>query len=420
MSHELRGAKFFFWFDICNILTRLIASLYYLKTITYLSIMEAKLNIDAFTLEQLLDNTDLKNEPLILIIYPDGKSLLGVGEMDPNSNDEKNEISFIAIPFDRSQPQWPNHPGKTWTPRYYSNELPHLDDYVTEDNKNNLQFSLTSHLSEEEWGQVVEEAAKHMSLPESTLKKVVLARSLNTTLSSDLNIPKLISYLKEHFPTCTIYMYRVNGEYFIGATPETLIHISDGQGNTEALAGTMPRGKTPEEDNQFAETLLTDPKLLEEHRVVVDRIIDKLKPFVSEITKAQQPEINRLANVMHLRTPISFTLRDGVDIRELVNILHPTPALAGLPEDEAMNYIAQHENMERGLFGGVFGYTDNAGKTARANVSIRGFRYNPETGEITFYVGAGIMPNSDPRAEILETFRKSKAMVDAVIANLEA
>jgi menaquinone-specific isochorismate synthase len=122
-----------------------------------------------------------------------------------------------------------------------------------------------------------------------------------------------------------------NEGIFFGSTPERLLQLNGKYFETEALAGTISRGKNMEEDRLLADKLRGSHKEGEEHRFVLEQILRKLGPITDQLDFGKYPEILKLKNVQHLKTKIHGKLKTNTHILKIVNQLHPTPAVAGTP-----------------------------------------------------------------------------------------
>ena len=187
------------------------------------------------------------------------------------------------------------------------------------------------------------------------LHKVVLADALDVLSANPFDIPASLRALGEAYNDCYVFsLSNGQGPVFMGASPERLLSITttaDGKRlTTDALAGSAPRGKTPKADYQIAEQLLKNPKERYEHQVVVQFIVDQLSQLGLIPTFANSPQILRLENIQHLHTPIQVPLPCKFKPLDLVKILHPTPAVAGLPRIAASQILKNSESFDRELY----------------------------------------------------------------------
>ncbi|MFH1329355.1 MAG: isochorismate synthase [Actinomycetota bacterium] len=237
--------------------------------------------------------------------------------------------------------------------------------------------------------------------------KVVLARSLRVTLERAPEPFDLVALLRERFPGCYPYGWQAGPAALVGASPELLVARSGEAFTCRPLAGSAPRGVDPEADRLLGEALLAGPKERAEHAFVVEAITSALFPHAAALEVPAGPVLDRLAGVQHLATPIAG--RTGSRLLALVEALHPTPAVGGVPREAALDRIAAVEGVDRGWYSGGVGWADAAGDGEVA-LALRGALLRGD--EATLYAGAGIVAGSDPAAEAAETDLKLGAMLD--------
>ncbi len=252
----------------------------------------------------------------------------------------------------------------------------------------------------------VTQPSQHPSQHPSKAAKVVLARRALVETDAPINIRHLLDTLGKKYPTCTTFGISApeNTEYpaFLGATPERLVHGRKSKIETMALAGTA----------QHADHALVDSaKELEEHIYVRDMIVETLKPISRKVTVAPAPTVKHLANVSHLLTPISATLKTDANLANVVDALHPTPAVCGTPTELARQEISQLEQFDRGLYAGTFGWLDLKGN-GEFDVALRCGLVGQQSAIL--FAGAGITASSDADAEWSETGNKFKPLLHAI------
>ncbi|NQU66644.1 MAG: isochorismate synthase [Candidatus Marinimicrobia bacterium] len=249
-------------------------------------------------------------------------------------------------------------------------------------------------------------------LKPGVVDKVVISRSHHVKVSKAFRAVSALQVLRNAYHDCTSFMFNFPGEgTFFGSTPERLIQKSGNLINTEALAGTIGRGKNMEEDRLLMESLLDSHKEQEEHRFVVDQIIRKLKPLTRNLDIQDFPGIFKLKNVQHLRTAISGELNNGKNILDLIKRLHPTPAVAGTPTDRAMELITKFESHDRGWYSGPIGWIDKQGD-GDFWVALRSALVNDDEAHV--FAGGGIMAESVPENEWKETELKLMPVISAL------
>ena len=244
------------------------------------------------------------------------------------------------------------------------------------------------------------------------LRKVVLAQALRTTLAEDLSVPEPLARLWRTYPDCFGFLIDSTdeGRCFFGATPERLVSLRGRTVETGALAGTTGRGDTPAEDEWLARELLSSEKDNHEHAIVVGAIREQLDPFSTTISTDKR-RIRRLATVQHLETPISAELAEDGHVLSLVEALHPTPAVGGLPPDRALSTICETEPFDRGWYAAPVGWFDAEGNGTFA-VALRSAVTTRDVA--TLFAGVGIVADSDPDREWDEVQLKYRPVLNAL------
>ena len=244
------------------------------------------------------------------------------------------------------------------------------------------------------------------------LDKVVISRSHQVKVGEGFSVVSAVQVLRNIYPKCTNFFFSFPKEgIFFGATPERLIRKKGQQINTEALAGTIDRGRNMEEDRLLTETLFESHKEREEHQFVIDTIKSRLETITPELDILHEPQILKLRNVQHLKTPISGELKNGENILDLVKLLHPTPAVAGTPMKRAMEVIQKLEPHDRGWYSGPVGWIDPKGN-GDFFVALRSALVKDEEAHI--FVGGGIVSESLPEQEWHETELKLQPIISAL------
>ena len=198
-----------------------------------------------------------------------------------------------------------------------------------------------------------------------------------------------------------------------GASPETLAKLDNGRLSTFPLAGTRPRGKTPDEDKALEEALLQDEKELAEHNMLVDlgrNDIGKISR-IGTVKVEKYMEIERFSHVMHIGSTVTGTIREDKDAVDAVDAILPAGTLSGAPKFRACQIIDQLENNKRGVYGGAIGYLDFAGNLDTC-IAIR--LVYKKNGTICIRSGAGIVADSVPEKEFEECANKAKAVIQAI------
>ena len=257
------------------------------------------------------------------------------------------------------------------------------------------------------WREQVEGALGRIAAGE--LEKVVLAQQLGVRLHGTLRLADVLSRLDRAY--LGGYRFAVDpgvGAAFVGATPERLITLEDEQVRTVALAGSVGRGGTEREDARLAAELKASEKIRHEHDLVVGAIRDQVRSVADDVSVGDVG-VRKLANVQHLETPITADLDGETHVLDLVEALHPTPAVGGLPPEAARRTIAETEQFDRGWYAAPVGWFDAEGNGTFA-VGIRSAVADGETA--TLFAGNGIVSDSDPDAEWDELQLKYRPILD--------
>ena len=266
--------------------------------------------------------------------------------------------------------------------------------------------------SREAWRESVEAAVGRIR--GGDLRKVVLAQALEADLAAEFPQAATLKRLAEKYPDCHRYHFEPDeeGSAFFGATPERLVSLRGRTVETDALAGTTGRGETPAEDEWLARELLDDDKNVHEHELVAETVREQLEPFAASVSAGER-RVRRLATVQHLHTPITAELSDDRHVLDLVEALHPTPAVGGLPPDRALETIHETEPFDRGWYAAPVGWIDAAGNGAFA-VAIRSAV--AASRRATLFAGVGLVADSDPDREWDEIQLKYRPILDELEA----
>ena len=199
----------------------------------------------------------------------------------------------------------------------------------------------------------------------------------------------------------------------ICASPELLLKVENGEISTWPIAGTRPRGKTPEEDEQLAKELIENEKERAEHIMLVDlgrNDVGRIsKPGTVKVPRLM--EVERFSNVMHMTSEVNGTLSDDRTPLDALRSIFPAGTVSGAPKIRAMQIIDEVEKEQRGPYAGALGYIDYSGNLEMA-ITIRTIVFKDKTAYIQ--AGGGIVYDSDPEAEYEETIAKSRGSLRAI------
>ncbi len=259
------------------------------------------------------------------------------------------------------------------------------------------------------WLRRVEEAREWIRA--GRLEKVVLAREVVFRGDSGVS-PRLVfdALWKEQGRGLAFAVVDSPGRAFVGSTPEPLVALEGRHVRTCALAGSAPRGVDTAQDRLFGQRLLSSPKERWEHQLVAESIRRRLSS-VATLISVLSPKPLRLRKIQHLWTPVEGELNQDLHVLELAERLHPTPAIGGHPTEAALDFLRKTERLERGWYCGAVGWIDGRG-FGEFFVGLRSAFLSE--GRAHLYAGAGIVAESDPWAEWLETQMKFRTMLSAL------
>lgn len=258
------------------------------------------------------------------------------------------------------------------------------------------------------WARAVDQAVQAMESSTSALVKVVLARCIHMPLGRALAPLALLDALRQAEPGCWPYFLSWTGApCLFGASPELLFSRRGRQVRTMALAGTRARGGTPPEDRALGRALLASAKDGHEQGLVAHWLRLMLEALCEGDVRVGPRRLRRLARVQHLESRVEGRLRAGVGDVQVLEALHPTPALCGSPRGDAGGWIRAHEAAARGLYGGVLGVLEP--HRSHVQVAIRGALAHG--GSLHLWAGAGLVPGSEAAAEWQETSIKLDSLL---------
>lgn len=250
------------------------------------------------------------------------------------------------------------------------------------------------------WETAVREALSAIGAGE--LAKVVLARRVAERCPPGLDAAAVLRRLRAEGSGRFRFGLRRGGRAFVGASPECLFYKRGPEVEVEALAGTYDLG-TQRDLVDAAEHLFASGKDLEEHALVVRGVLEALEPIALSVVPDEWPRVREARRLAHLSTTIRARVPPSVRPRELIDALHPTPAVGGLPRESALEFIRRVEPAPRGLFAAPVGWISPDGDACLA-VGIRSALLLGSYAWV--YAGAGIVGASDPAAEWEETAAK--------------
>ncbi len=243
--------------------------------------------------------------------------------------------------------------------------------------------------------------------------------AFQVVLSQRLSMPmpaepfELYRVLRSLNPSPYLYFLELDGFSLVGSSPEVLVRVEDDVVTVRPIAGTRPRGVTPEEDRAFALDLQTDEKELAEHRMLVDlgrNDIGRVAEYGS-ITVPDLMIVERYSHVMHLSSQVEGKLKPGLSAMDVFRACFPAGTVSGAPKVRAMEIIDELEPFRRGPYAGAVGYFGWGGTSMDTAITIRTVLVKDGTAYVQ--AGAGIVADSDPAREYEETLNKARALLRA-------
>ncbi|HEX6330007.1 MAG TPA: isochorismate synthase [Actinomycetota bacterium] len=248
------------------------------------------------------------------------------------------------------------------------------------------------------------------------LRKIVLARALLVNADRELDPKQLLWRLRAVDPDCYAFATPADPDpprgVLVGASPELLLRKRGRLIEATPLAGSAPRYGDSARDRASSAALFRSAKDQEEHAVVVDDVRRVLAAFCDRLEHPPEPDVLGTANVWHLATPFRGRLHDAATgVLDVVAAMHPTPAVCGTPRDVASEALGELERIDRGAYAGPVGWVDADGDGEWA-IALRCAEITGKTARL--FAGAGIVADSVPEAEVDETDRKFRALLDAL------
>jgi menaquinone-specific isochorismate synthase len=237
-------------------------------------------------------------------------------------------------------------------------------------------------------------------LDSGKIEKLVLSRAYIFKLNATIIWSSLLDELFKRFPECYLFFIKKKDSIFFGSSPEMFLKVAGNIAEVESVAGSAARGEESESDDELEKSLRTSEKNHQEHLFVSNFISDILIKYSNKVRIIEEKQIRKLDNIQHLITRISAELSSKENLFKLFDSLFPTPAVCGVPKESAMNLIREIESHNRGLYSGLVGLLDFENNCELA-VSIRSALVRKK--QVTAFAGAGLVKNSDPHEEYLET-----------------
>lgn len=330
-----------------------------------------------------------KEIPFVVYRKPNSENVSGFF-MSDNSlsfSIDFSESGFIFAPFDADE-QAILFPEKT---SEFITEKLIVDTVISNNDKTFLDEK-----TQEQHINLVEKTIKEIK--NNGLKKVVIARKEQVAISN-FNLINIYQKLLENYKNAFVYVwFHPKVGLWFGATPETLLNMDKSEFKTMSLAGTQVYKNT--------ENIVWQSKELEEQQLVTDFIENQLQEISSNL-KIDKTETVKAGSLLHLRTKVTGILNKNSNLKTLIRALHPTPAVCGLPRENAKKFILDNEHYQRSFYTGFLGEL-NLNKKSALFVNLRCMNIEDKLASI--FVGGGITKDSIAKKEWQETVSKSKVM----------
>jgi isochorismate synthase len=336
-----------------------------------------------------------KKMPFVIYCKPNSDKLIGVFQKNDNlfEIDSFEETGFAFVSFDGKK--------KYLIPRnesdVYIETINEIDYFI--ENEIDLNIDLDAKTTFEN---LVEKGVK--AIQNNQFDKVVLSRKEILKIDN-FDFGNIFNKLIFNYPNTFKYcFYHQKIGFWIGATPEQFLQSSENTIKTVSFAGTQPYSQSEE--------YIWQEKEKQEQQFVTDFILTNLKKYSTEISFSE-PYTFRAGSIVHIKTDIEATMNTKNDFRNIIEKLHPTPAVCGLPKEEAMQFIIANEDYDRTFYTGFLGELNIDFATfnnTKSDLFVNLRCMNIENDFANIYVGCGITKDSIPEKEFIETVNKSKTM----------
>ncbi len=342
-------------------------------------------------IESWLEQQRSNNQPFVLFSLPNSTSFTAYFQLNDLVSTDPKTPSFVVAPF------------KDATHKIFirADEQQTFSFQETEQNsQEKFKFPNEVSIGKEDYQSIIKKAI--FKLHETEFKKVVLSRKIEIPTTS-YDPLKWLKNARLAYPNAFVYhLYHPSVGEWLGATPEQLLQFHAKQFQTMALAGT----KSSMDQRDWGE------KEIEEQALVTETIVSALKTseIISDL-KIDGPKTIRAGALEHLCTTILGSPHPKTSCWELINVLHPTAAVGGIPKKAAVHFIVDNETYDRELYTGYLGPVH--GDSANLFVNLRCMQIH--SNSISIYVGGGITAKSNPESEWQETIEKTRTMLRLIL-----
>jgi isochorismate synthase len=333
--------------------------------------------------------------PYVIYKKPNKNKLVGYFQNNDHLYfaEDLSEKGFVFAPFDGSQMILiPKKEAVKWECRLTSYKENYQSDFVEAEDK----------VAKAHYEALVQKGID--SIEKGLFDKVVLSRKEIVGLSH-FEVVSVFKRLIQSYPTAFCYCwFHPKIGLWMGATPERLLKASKNKFYTMALAGTQ--------SVQDKKEVVWEKKEIEEQQFVTDFILDNLKNATSEVAVSNTYTL-QAGNLLHLKTDIEGTINDASSLKEVVSILHPTPAVCGLPKKAAKDFIIENEAYDRRYYTGFLGELNMKGiskSKPKTDLYVNLRCMQIEANQAHLFMGCGITKDSIPEKEWNESVHKSMTM----------
>ncbi len=266
----------------------------------------------------------------------------------------------------------------------------------------------TSEFTETDFKAAVERAKRYIY--DGDIMQVVLSQRTSKPFSSSpLSLYRALRSLN---PSPYMFFYHLNDFHIVGASPEILVRLENNTVTVRPIAGTRPRGKNPQEDSELAADLLADPKEIAEHVMLMDLGRNDIGRVAQtgSVKVTEKMQIENYSHVMHIVSNVEGQLKPELSAIDVLRATFPAGTVSGAPKVRAMEIIDELEVSKRGIYAGAVGYLGFNGDMDLAIAIRTGIIKN---GQLHVQAGAGIVADSVPQNEWIETQNKAKALLRA-------
>jgi isochorismate synthase len=327
--------------------------------------------------------------PFVLYAKPNEDILQGIFQKDPTLHTFESQIGFVFASFYKEKNVvFPLSDSEFLEEKI---DIDVFDDLLQIENESNEQ--LQNHFES-----LVKKGISEIE--KGTFTKIVLSRKIE--LSQSINSLKSYQNILKKYPTAFRYLwFHPKVGLWMGATPEQLVKIKNHTFETVSLAGTQV----------VSENVIWQEKEVEEHQLVTDYIKNSTENLVENI-QISKAYTHKAGNLVHLKSDISGKLKSNFCEKDIINALHPTSAVCGMPLDVARNFILENENYNRKYYSGFLGEYKMQEQT---NLFVNLRCLEVLNNAVNIYVGCGITKDSNPEMEFFETENKSMTMRDVLV-----